>query len=122
MYGLNFMLLDFYLILLLTICKKLTKRRTSIVWKYFDPVNVEGDDMLQEKCKACDIIYKALREYETENITQHIKACERKDTPDVRQMLLSGSQKGMSIIFSKFYLKRFIKLVVVSIIKHDLPF
>jgi hypothetical protein len=46
MYGLNCMLLDLYLIFLLMICKKLTKRRTSTVWKYFDPVNVEGDDTL----------------------------------------------------------------------------
>ena len=43
-------------------------------------------------------------------------------TPNVGQMLLSRSQGGMSVISFKFDPKKFRELIVVSIIKHDLPF
>ena len=72
--------------------KVITKRkRTSIVWNFFDPIHVEGDDMVQAKCKSCDKTYKAPGEYETGNLTQHMTSCARKGTPDVGQMLFSGS-------------------------------
>jgi hypothetical protein len=103
--------------------KVITKcRRTSVVWNFFDPVHVEGDDTVQAKCKSCGKAYKAPGEYGTGNMTRHMKTCDRKDIPDVGQMLLFGSQGGMSVISSKFDLKKFRELVVASIIKHDLPF
>jgi hypothetical protein len=97
-------------------------KRTSIVWNFFDPVHVEGDDMVRAKCKLCGKTYKASGEYGTENMTRHMNKCARKNTPDVGQMLLSGSQGGMSVISSKFDPKKFRELIVASIIKHDLPF
>jgi hypothetical protein len=63
-----------------------------------------------------------ISEYGTGNMTQHIKVCERKDTPNVGQMCLSRNQEDMSIISFKFDIKKIKKLVVASIIKHDLPF
>jgi hypothetical protein len=55
-------------------------------------------------------------------MTRHMKTCARKSTPDVEQMLLSGSQECMLVIFFKFDSKKFKELIVASIIKHDLPF
>jgi hypothetical protein len=83
---------------------------------------VEGDDMVRAKCKSCGKTYKASGEYGTGNMTRHIKACARKDTPDIGQMLLFGSQGGISIISFKFDPKKFRELIVALIIKHDLPF
>jgi hypothetical protein len=103
--------------------KVITKRkRTSIVWNFFDPIHVEGDDMVRAKCKSCGKTYKAPGEYGTGNMTRHMNKCARKDTPDVGQMLLSASQGGMSVVSSKFDPKKFRELIVASIIKHDLPF
>ena len=82
---------------------------------------MEGD-VLRAKCKIFGIVYKAPGEYGTRNMTRHIKVCSRKGTPDVGQMLLSGSQGGMSEISFKFDPKKFKELVVALIIKHDLPF
>jgi hypothetical protein len=104
--------------------KKVTKkrRRTSVVWNFFDLVHVEGDDMIWAKCKSCGKTYKASGKYGTENMTWYMKTCDRKDTLDVGQMLLSRSWGGMPVISFKFDLKKFRELVVASIIKHDLPF
>jgi hypothetical protein len=103
--------------------KVITKRkRTSIVWNFFDPIHMEGDDMVRAKCKSCSKTYKAPGEYETGNMSQHMNKCARKDTPDIGQMLLSASQGGMSVVSSKFDPKKFRELIVASIIKHDLPF
>ena len=95
------------------------RRRTSIVWNYFDPLEC---DVLRAKCKVCGIVYEAPDEYRTGNMTRYMKVCSRKGTPDVGQMILSKSQGGMSAISSKLDLKKFRELVVTSIIKHDLPF
>ena len=103
--------------------KVITKRkRTSIVWNFFYPIHAEGDDMVRAKCKSCGKTYKAPGEYGTGNMTRHMNKCARKDILDVGQMLLSGSQGGMSVISSKFDPKNFRELIVASIIKHDLPF
>jgi hypothetical protein len=103
--------------------KVITKRRrTSVVWNCFDPVHVEGDDMVRAKCKLCGKTYKASGEYGTRNMTRHMKACARKYIPDVGQMLLSRSQGDMPVISSKFDPKKSRELIVASIIKHDLPF
>jgi hypothetical protein len=98
------------------------RKKTSIVWNFFDPVHVEGDDMVRAKCKSCGKTYKAPDKYGTGNMTRHMNKCARKDTPDVGQMLLSASQGGMSAISSKFDPKKFRELIVASIINHDLPF
>jgi hypothetical protein len=95
---------------------------TSIVWNFFDPIHVEGDDMVWAKCKSCDKTYKALGEYGTGNMTRHMNKYARKSTPGVGQMLLSRSQGGMSVISFTFDLKKIRELIVASIIKHDLPF
>ena len=59
----------------------ITKRkRTSIVWKFFDPVHVEGDNMVRAKYKPCGKIYKAPDKYGTGNMTRHMNKCARKDT------------------------------------------
>ena len=47
--------------------------------------------MVQAKCKSCGKTYKAPGEYGIGNMTRHMKSCARKDTFDVGQMLLSGS-------------------------------
>jgi hypothetical protein len=104
--------------------KKVTKKhgRTSVIWNFFDSVHVEGDDTIWVKCKSCGKTYKVSSEYGTENMTWHMKTCDRKDTPDIGQMLLFGSQGGMPVISSKFDPKKFRDLVVALIIKHDLLF
>ena len=61
--------------------KVITKRkRTSIVWNFFDPIHVEGDNMVQAKCKSYGKTYKTPGEYGTGNMTRHMKVCARKDT------------------------------------------
>jgi len=51
-----------------------------------------------------------------------MKTCSRRDIGDVGQMLIFGNQGSMSVSASKFCAKRYRKVLVASIIKHDLPF
>jgi hypothetical protein len=62
--------------------KVITKyKMTSIVWNFFDPIHVKGDDMVW--AKTCDKTYNALSEYRTGNMTRHMNKCARKSTPGV---------------------------------------
>jgi hypothetical protein len=46
--------------------KVITKRkRTSIVWNFFYSIHVEGDNIVQVKCKSCSKTYKAPGKYGT---------------------------------------------------------
>jgi hypothetical protein len=51
-----------------------------------------------------------------------MKVCGGKNDHDVQQMLLSRDQGTLSKSASKFYPKRYRKLLVGMIIKHNLPF
>lgn len=54
----------------------------------------------------------------TGNLKWHIETWPMRDT----QMLIYENQGSMSVSGSKFCPKRFRKLLVASIMKHDLPF
>jgi hypothetical protein len=51
-----------------------------------------------------------------------MKVCGGKNDHDIQQLLLSRGQGTPSISASKFCPKRYRELLVVTIIKHDLPF
>jgi hypothetical protein len=71
---------------------------------------------------VCGNKYKARSLYGTGNLRKHIQGCAGANTHNVGQMLLAGKSRSLSIIESKFDPKRYRKLLVASIIKHDLPF
>jgi hypothetical protein len=97
-------------------------RRTSAVWQHFDVIRGTEGEKLKAKCKLCGTIYLAPSTYGTENLKRHLDTCMRRNTRDVGQMLISRSQRSMSVSSSKFCPKKFRELLVALDIKHDLPF
>ena len=83
-----------------------------------DPENPE----VCAKCKACGNKYKAQSSFGTRNLRKHVQACPGANTRDVGQTLLADKSGSLSVSDSKFDPKRYRELVVISIIKHDLPF
>ena len=65
--------------------------KTSIVWTYFeeipqlDPTN----PTIWAKCKFCSVKYVANSSHGTRNLKRHIDVCGKKNTHDVKQLLLS---------------------------------
>jgi hypothetical protein len=105
--------------------KKVKKRRkTSIIWNYFDIIpNIDLEDMeIRAKCKLCGNQYKVQSSNGYGNLNRHIEVCGGNNTPDVRQMLLAGSEGSLSVSASEFDPERYRELLVAAIIQHDLPF
>ena len=100
------------------------RKRTSAVWQFFDIVpNADPKDLeVWAKCKACGNKYKARSSFGTENLRKHVQAFPRANNRDVGQMLLASKSGLLSVSDSKFDPKIYRELVVISIIKHDLPF
>jgi hypothetical protein len=99
-------------------------RKTSVVWHFFDIVpNADPEDLeVWAKCKACGNKYKTKSSFGTENLRKHVQACLGANNRDVGQMLLAGKSRSLSVSDSKFDPKIYRELVVILIIKHDLPF
>jgi hypothetical protein len=68
------------------------RRRTSVVWQFFDIVpNADPEDPeVWAKCKKCGHKYKAKSSFGTENLRKHAQACPGANNRDVGQMLLAG--------------------------------
>jgi hypothetical protein len=100
------------------------RRRTSVVWQFFNIVpNVDPEDpKVWAKCKVCGNKFKARSSFGTENLRKHVQACPGANTRDVGQMLLAGKSRSLLVSDSKFDPKRYREFVIISIIKHDLPF
>jgi hypothetical protein len=100
------------------------RRRTSAVWQFFDIVpNADPEDPeVWAKCKKCGHKYKARSSFGTGNLRKHAQACPGANNRDVGQMLLAGKSGSLSVSNSNFDPKVYRELVVISIIKHDLPF
>jgi len=65
------------------------RRRTSAVWQHFDAIRGMEGKKLKAKCKICGTINLARSTYGTENLKRHLDTCPRRNTHDVRQMLIS---------------------------------
>ncbi|XP_059446142.1 uncharacterized protein LOC132177718 [Corylus avellana] len=81
--------------------KKTKKRRkTSIVWQYYDIVpNIDPNDSeVWVKCKTCGNKYRARSSYGTGNLRKHSKVCGGRNTHDVGQMLLAGKAESLSFV------------------------
>ncbi|KAG6473887.1 hypothetical protein ZIOFF_067805 [Zingiber officinale] len=93
-------------------------------WQYFEMLpKVEGED-LRCKCKACGITYKVESSMGTGNLRRHIlNQCPRQKASDiVAQALLEQGDKSLAIRSQKFNQERFRELLILAIVKHDLPF
>ena len=92
-------------------------------WQYFDMLpKIEGED-LRCKCKACGITYKADSSMGTGNLRRHIlNQCSRQKTRDIAQALLEQGDKSLAIRSQKFSQERFRELLILAIVRHDLPF
>ncbi|XP_042423183.1 zinc finger BED domain-containing protein RICESLEEPER 2-like [Zingiber officinale] len=92
-------------------------------WQYFEMLpKIEGED-LRCKCKACGITYKAESSMGTGNLRRHIlNQCPKQKTSDIAQALLEQGDKSLAIRSQRFNQERFRELLILAIVKHDLPF
>ncbi|XP_042433857.1 zinc finger BED domain-containing protein RICESLEEPER 2-like [Zingiber officinale] len=92
-------------------------------WQYFEILpKLEGED-LRCKCKACGITYKAESSMGTGNLRRHIlNQCLKQKTSDIAQALLEQGDKSLAIRSQRFNQERFRELLILAIVKHDLPF
>ena len=101
---------------------KRRRKLTSEVWAHFDILPVGADMKQRAKCKSCGTVYMCDSKYGTGNLRRHMQNCERRDTRDIGQLLIS-QDKGVAVLSSKrFDPERFRELVTSAIILHDLPF
>ncbi|XP_075520590.1 zinc finger BED domain-containing protein RICESLEEPER 2-like isoform X2 [Primulina tabacum] len=92
-------------------------------WQYFEMLpKVEGEEK-RCKCKVCGTTYKADSSMGTGNLQRHIlKQCPRQGTRDIAQALLEQGDKSLAIRSQKFSQERFRELLILAIVRHDLPF
>ncbi|KAG6506572.1 hypothetical protein ZIOFF_031896 [Zingiber officinale] len=92
-------------------------------WQYFEMLpKIEGED-LRCKCKACGITYKAESSMGTGNLRRHIlNQCPKQKTSDIAQALLEQGDKSLAIRSQRFNQDIFRELLILAIVKHDLPF
>ena len=56
--------------------KKAKRRKTSVVWAFFEMLPTKGDDDKPYcKCKKCGNEYLSPGSYDTETLKQHIESC-----------------------------------------------
>ena len=72
-----------------------TRRRTSIVWSFFELLPTKDEEKPICKCKKCGKEYIAVGAYGTGNLKLYLDVCPRKDTRDVGQLILG--QNAMSV-------------------------
>ncbi|KAI5343327.1 hypothetical protein L3X38_011203 [Prunus dulcis] len=70
----------------------------------------------------CGQNYLCDSRYGTGNMKCHIDSCVKTDTRDLGQLLLSKSDGAILTRSSKFDPIKFLELLVMAIIMHDLPF
>lgn len=75
------------------------------------------------RCNLCGKIYVTDTKGATGTMSKHIKyRCQRKNSRDVGQQLLSKMEGFMFVRSAKFSAEKFCELLSMAIIKHDLPF
>ena len=102
--------------------KPLKKTLKSKVWKFFDVLPMGADGKVRSACKKCGQQYLASSKYGTGNMSRHLKACKRRDTRDIGQMIISRDSGTLSTDTCKFDSAKWRELVASCVIMHDLPF
>ncbi|CAL2228299.1 unnamed protein product [Prunus armeniaca] len=101
---------------------KRRRKLTSHVWTQFEILPVDPDNKLYAKCMKCGHKYLCDSKYGTGNLKRHLDSCLKSDTRDIGQLLLSTSEGSIITRSAKFDPNKFRELLVMSIIKHELPF
>ena len=101
---------------------KRKRRTTSIVWSHFDKLPLSEDKRIRAKCKECGSVYLADSKNGTGNMRRHMISCQRKDTRDIGQLLLSQEKGSLAVSAKRFDPEHFRELITTAIILHDLPF
>ncbi|OMO78499.1 putative Zinc finger, BED-type [Corchorus capsularis] len=79
------------------------RKKTSKVWDVFQDLGKTADGKDQVKCKYCSIVLNYDSKYGTCNLLRHCDTCLRRDTKDVKQLIMSSNNKGgMQVTSSKF--------------------
>ncbi|XP_062099771.1 zinc finger BED domain-containing protein RICESLEEPER 2-like [Humulus lupulus] len=102
---------------------KRRRKLTSNVWSCFNMLPVDQDNQTQRaECKHCGKIYNADPKYGTGNLSRHMKSCERRDTRDIGQLVVSQDKGIVALGSKRFDPNHFRELMTRAIILHDLPF
>ncbi|CAL8084749.1 unnamed protein product [Prunus armeniaca] len=101
---------------------KRRRKLTSHVWTQFEILPVDPDNKLYAKCMKCGHKYLCDSKYGTGNLKRHLDSCLKSDTRDIGQLLLSTSEGSIITRSAKFDPNKFRELLVMAIIKHELPF
>ncbi|CAB4306765.1 unnamed protein product [Prunus armeniaca] len=101
---------------------KRRRKLTSHVWTQFEILPVDQDNKLYAKCMKCGHKYLCDSKYGTGNLKRHLDSCLKSDTRDIGQLLLSKSEGSIITRSAKFDPNKFRELLVMAIIKHELPF
>uniref|UniRef100_A0A803MQY4 BED-type domain-containing protein n=1 Tax=Chenopodium quinoa TaxID=63459 RepID=A0A803MQY4_CHEQI len=101
------------------------RKLTSVVWKHFDQIKVNGED--KAKCKGCKKLFVGGGKSGTTHLRDHIKRCMKiKNTMDVKQQLLqamSSKSGSPSLGMGKFKFNAQVSRseLVNMIILHEYP-
>ncbi|CAL9008221.1 unnamed protein product [Prunus brigantina] len=101
---------------------KRRRKLTSHVWTQFEILLVDPNNKLYAKCMKCGHKYLCDSKYGTGNLKRHLDSCLKSDTRDIGQLLLSKSEGSIITRSAKFDPNKFRELLVMAIIKHELPF
>ncbi|CAL8174321.1 unnamed protein product [Prunus armeniaca] len=101
---------------------KRRRKITSHLWTQFEILHVDPDNKLYAKCVKCGHKYLCDSKYGTGNLKRHLDSCLKSDTRDIGQLLLSKSEGSIITRSAKFDPNKFRELLVMAIIKHELPF
>ncbi|OMO63296.1 putative Zinc finger, BED-type [Corchorus olitorius] len=79
------------------------RKKTSKVWEVFQTIDQKTPDGTpQAKCKYCGIVLKYDSKFGTGNLLRHCETCPRRDTKDVKQMILNSEHGNMQVMSSNF--------------------
>lgn len=98
------------------------RKMTSQVWSLFRTPPTGRRCKKQCKYVKSGAIYMCDNSCGIGTLRRHILNCSRRDTCDVDQLLLSKSGGLVATWSSKIVVGKFHEFLIVSIIKHDLPF
>ncbi|GMN48589.1 hypothetical protein TIFTF001_017777 [Ficus carica] len=94
---------------------KRKRRTTSIVWSHFDKLPLSEDKRLRAKCKECGSVYLANSKNGTGSMRRHMISCQRKDTCDIGQLLISQEKGSLAVSAKRFDPEHFRELITTAI-------
>ena len=102
---------------------KRQRKLTFGVWVNFDFLEPDENGELFCKCKQCGKLYNAESRMGTGNLKRHLKNCTKRTFRDVGQMILDSSASGsLANRVPAFDPDVFRELVIIAVVKHELPF